>query len=116
MDSEPWIDPDGEAASEIIKTIQKCPSGALSYTIEDEEHRDCEGSPAVEISKDGPYHVTGGVELLDVEREEGASQEHYALCRCGASNNKLSVTAAIGRSSLRTNSPTESPSLSGPPS
>ena len=31
---------------------------------------------------------TGGVDLLQVEWGDGASKEHYALCRCGASKNK----------------------------
>ncbi|MFB3108477.1 MAG: CDGSH iron-sulfur domain-containing protein [Candidatus Binatia bacterium] len=32
--------------------------------------------------------VTGGPELVDVGRGEGASMEHFTLCRCGASKNK----------------------------
>jgi hypothetical protein len=32
--------------------------------------------------------VTGGVELPGIEFGEGASREHYTLCRCGASKNK----------------------------
>ena len=31
---QPWIDPDGAAVEEIIATIRKCPSGALSYAID----------------------------------------------------------------------------------
>ena len=88
MDTEPWIDPDGAEAKAIIDTIAQCPSGALSYTIDEVEHRDLEGSPAIQVSKDGPYHVTGGVGFEGVEWGEGASQEHFALCRCGQSKNK----------------------------
>src|SRR5258707_3398295 len=49
--------------------------------------------PAIEVSKDGPYRVTGGITILDWQgndetRNEGASREHYALCRCGHSQNK----------------------------
>ena len=41
------------------------------------------------VSKDGPYIMTGGIELMvDSQFGEGASKEHYTLCRCGASNNK----------------------------
>jgi CDGSH-type Zn-finger protein len=39
----------------------------------------------VTVSKDGPYLITGGIELIG---GDGASKEHYTLCRCGASNNK----------------------------
>jgi CDGSH-type Zn-finger protein len=38
---------------------------------------------------DGPYRITGGIEIPDEPRAEGASTEHYALCRCGGSRNKL---------------------------
>jgi CDGSH-type Zn-finger protein len=32
--------------------------------------------------------VTGGCELVDQAFGDGASLEHYTLCRCGASKNK----------------------------
>jgi CDGSH-type Zn-finger protein len=88
MGKEPWIDPDGAADEEIIATIRKCPSGALSYSIEGVEQRDPERPPAVTVTDHGPYAVTGGVELVEVPFGEGASRGHYTLCRCGASKNK----------------------------
>lgn len=36
----------------------------------------------------GPYMVRGGPALIDAEQGEGASKEHYTLCRCGGSKNK----------------------------
>jgi hypothetical protein len=74
----------------IIETIRKCPSGALSYSIDGVEYRDDKTrTPKVAVSKNGPYLVTGGIELAGVENwAEGASKEHYTLCRCGASKNK----------------------------
>ena len=86
--TEPWIHPDEADVETVVNTIQQCPSGALSYAIDGEEHRDQERVPEVHISKDGPYYVRGGVELQDVEWGEGASREHYTLCRCGGSKNK----------------------------
>jgi len=88
MRVEPWIDPDGADVEAIVETIKQCPSGALSYSIESIEYRDQVRDPAVYVSKDGPYHVTGGVELEDVHHGDGASEEHYTLCRCGGSKNK----------------------------
>jgi CDGSH-type Zn-finger protein len=88
LNTEPWIDPEGAEAEEIIKTIRKCPSGALSYSIEDVEYRDQDQEPMITVSKDGPYYVTGRVELRNEPRGEGASEEHYTLCRCGGSKNK----------------------------
>jgi len=88
MKQEPWIDPDGADPEEIIRTIRRCPSGALSYSVDGVEHRDRDRDPMVTVTKDGPYAVTGGIELVDQARGEGASEEHYTLCRCGGSKNK----------------------------
>ncbi len=88
MRTEPWIDPDEADVEAVVNTIRQCPSGALSYAIDGEEHRDQQRDPEVHVSKDGPYYVRGGVELQDVEWGEGASKEHGALCRCGGSKNK----------------------------
>jgi len=44
---EPWIDPDGAAVEEVIATIRKCPSGALSYAINGVEAKDVEALASV---------------------------------------------------------------------
>jgi CDGSH-type Zn-finger protein len=88
LDKEPWIDPNGTNVEEIVETIKQCPSGALSYSIGDVEHKDREGEPTVFVAPNGPYVVSGGPELLDTERGEGVSNEHFTLCRCGGSKNK----------------------------
>ncbi len=86
---EPWINPDGASMKEIIETVKKCPSGALSYSINGEEHRDQEREPMVTVLKDGPYAVTGGIQVPGHEgRAEEVSEEHRTLCRCGSSKNK----------------------------
>lgn len=84
----PWIDADGATVAEIIVAVRRCPSGALSYSIDGIEHRDQAGEAAIAVTKDGPYAVTGGAELVEVAMGEGASREHFTLCRCGASKNK----------------------------
>jgi CDGSH-type Zn-finger protein len=85
---DPWIDPHGAPIEKIIATIRKCPSGALSYAVDGVEAPPPERSPMVTVTDNGPYAVTGGIELAAVKMGEGASKEHYTLCRCGASKNK----------------------------
>jgi CDGSH-type Zn-finger protein len=85
---EPWIDPEGADIAAIIATIQACPSGALSYSIENVEHGAPERAPAISVTKDGPYAVSGGVEMIGQSFGAGASAERYTLCRCGGSKNK----------------------------
>ena len=88
LGTEPWIDPDGASAEEVATAVKRCPSGALSYSIDQVEHRDQDREPAITVLKDGPYHVTGRVALENEPRGEGASEENYTLCRCGGSKNK----------------------------
>ncbi|MGQ0733925.1 MAG: CDGSH iron-sulfur domain-containing protein [Acidobacteriota bacterium] len=85
---EPWIDAAGAAKEEIIETVGRCPSGALSYSVGGVAHRDREGEPAIHVSPNGPYVVTGGPAMTDTAFGQGASTEHFTLCRCGASKNK----------------------------
>jgi CDGSH-type Zn-finger protein/truncated hemoglobin YjbI len=95
---EPFVAPSGGRMDEIIRAVRDCPSGALSYATPSREQRedvdrDNLREPAIEVTKDGPYRVTGAVALTDsggrqVERAAGASAEHFAICRCGHSQNK----------------------------
>ena len=86
-DKEPFVDANAAPADKIRATIEQCPSGALSYSVEGAEHRDRDSEPMILIVPNGPYAVRGGADL-EAERGEGASQEHFTLCRCGQSKNK----------------------------
>ena len=88
MGVEPWIDPDGADAQDIKRVIRMCPSGALSYSENDKEVNVFFREAEMIVSKNGPYYVRGGIEIVDVNLGDGASQEHYTLCRCGQSGNK----------------------------
>ncbi|MGH7884661.1 MAG: CDGSH iron-sulfur domain-containing protein [Thermodesulfobacteriota bacterium] len=88
INSNPWINPDNAAQDEVIDVIKKCPSGALSYTINDLQTRDFERSSEINISKNGPYNVVGNIEISVSDDLQPPSKDHYTLCRCGASKNK----------------------------
>lgn len=87
LGKEPWIDPDGASAEEIIAAVKRCPSGALSYSIDGVEHRDHGGQPAIAFAPNGPYVCTGGC-VVEAELPEGGTLDHFDLCRCGKSSNK----------------------------
>jgi uncharacterized Fe-S cluster protein YjdI/CDGSH-type Zn-finger protein/truncated hemoglobin YjbI len=97
-DKEPFVAASGGRMDEIVRAVRDCPSGALSLAFGAGEARDLadwhgERQAAIEVTQDGPYRVTGGIPLTDatgedVPRAAGASREHYALCRCGHSQNK----------------------------
>ena len=85
---DPWIAPDEDSLANIKRTIEKCPSGALSYSVNGQPQPDAECEAAITIEKNGPLRITGGIEFKDANWGQGASREHYTLCRCGASRNK----------------------------
>ena len=93
-----FVAPSGARMDELVRAVRDCPSGALSLAFDGAETRglvDWHGrrEQAIEITQDGPYRITGGIPLTDstgagLPRAEGSSSEHYALCRCGHSQNK----------------------------
>ncbi len=42
----------------------------------------------ITVTRNGPYMVTGAVELRDADGKPYAVKETFWLCRCGASTNK----------------------------
>ena len=42
----------------------------------------------ITIRKNGPYIVTGAIELKDADGNAYPAKENMALCRCGGSTNK----------------------------
>lgn len=86
MRTEPWIDPDGASLEEIIETIRKCPSGALSYSVDNIKYDEYYDKKEIELAENGPLLVRGSIMLEDEDQPETA--DHYALCKCGHSRNK----------------------------
>lgn len=85
---DPWIDPDQGSITEIIDVVGECPSGALSYSQSGKKiHHVVSNGSLIEIEKNGPYLVRN-VKLNDAEWCEGACEDKFSLCRCGASKNK----------------------------
>src|SRR6202011_5029876 len=68
VSGEPFVAPSGGRMDEIIRAVRDCPSGALSYAFDGIEARmdvDYHGTraPSIEVSRDGPYRVTGTIAL-----------------------------------------------------
>ena len=98
INSDPWINPDrATTVNEIIEVVKKCPSGALSYNLDNVHKRDFDRKPEIKISKNGPYDVVGNIELNVYRDLKPPSQEHYSLCRCGNSKNKPYCDGSHGK-------------------
>ncbi|HUD83043.1 MAG TPA: CDGSH iron-sulfur domain-containing protein, partial [Candidatus Saccharimonadales bacterium] len=77
--------PDASPAEQVIATIRQCPSGSLLYKLRGKRVDDFATETEVTVEKDGPYRVHR-TQLNGEARP--ATENHYTLCRCGASLNK----------------------------
>ncbi|WP_429398193.1 ferritin-like domain-containing protein [Mucilaginibacter lappiensis] len=91
LGKEPFVDQTAASGPRIFQQTKKCPSGALSFSFTDAKlNNEAEAPvnlPTITVSKNGPYRVKGSIKL-DADFLQGASTEHYTLCRCGGSKNK----------------------------
>ncbi len=71
----------------LMSMIEKCPSGALSYEVDDER---IEPELAMEVAPvpNGPLFVSGGIPVVMTDGEQMEIRNRVTLCRCGASKNK----------------------------
>ncbi len=84
-----WIDVDAGSASDIVKAVERCPSGALHHARKDGRDVELADVPAYAVpSANGPVMIRGDLQILDAEGGVIASGTRFALCRCGASENK----------------------------
>lgn len=85
----PWILPDNAAPDDVVKVIERCPTGALTYARKD-------GGPAerfgarnlVQVVPNGPLHASGEIAIRRSDGGEVPPQARVSLCRCGQSKNK----------------------------
>lgn len=86
----PWIEMENSGTAEIIAQIKKCPSGALSYFMNNEEPQPVSvtGESIVEVTPDGPLLVYGNLTIKDRDGNTTKKNQVTAFCRCGFSENK----------------------------
>jgi uncharacterized Fe-S cluster protein YjdI len=85
---QPWITLEGTETAEIIKQVDQCPSGALSYTLKNKIVDSNVSQNKIEITSNGPILVHGKIELTHSDGRRESKEKVTALCRCGASANK----------------------------
>lgn len=89
----PWIDPDGDTVEKIIAICEKCPSGALSYSIDGGERifGAIEDDLIIRVigkQSQGPYVITGKVRIEGQIDRQPETPDKMVLCRCGRTKNK----------------------------
>jgi uncharacterized Fe-S cluster protein YjdI len=87
---KPWIKPEGASSERIIQQVKNCPSGAISYFInnEMEKNESISSETVAETIPNGPLLVYGNIIVKDSEGNQTQKNKVTAFCRCGASGNK----------------------------
>lgn len=80
---------DTQVRGRIMAMVERCPSGALAYSLE-EGGEDIEPDLPAEISiiKDGPFWISGEIFIERADDLPVEQRNRITLCRCGASKNK----------------------------
>lgn len=88
----PWIKIDAAKTDQIIDQVKACPSGALSYFMNDGGNENQASSETqetvVEVMKNGPLLVYGTVKVTNHDGSTEVKNKTTAFCRCGQSANK----------------------------
>jgi len=87
----PWIKMDGAATEDIMDTVAKCPTQALSYYWNNKDPQDMKTEKEkteIIIVKNGPFLVKGSFKIVDVDGNEIVTESTASLCRCGKTKNR----------------------------
>lgn len=86
---KPWITAENASTQELKDQIAKCPSGALSYKMNDANNPEQESMETkVEVMENGPLLVYGTLKVTDKDGNTETKNKTTAFCRCGGSQNK----------------------------
>ena len=87
--AKPWISIENATSEELKSQVQKCPSGALSYYMNDQSNQESESMETkVEVMENGPLLIYGTLKVTDRHGNVETKNKTTAFCRCGQSVNK----------------------------
>lgn len=85
------LDGDADAAAEIARVVQSCPSGALTYESKGPSEvatpAAVDGAANIDIVEGGEVRIQCAFEINE-ELQERQDNDRATLCRCGLSKNK----------------------------
>ncbi len=85
----PWIKIDAAATDALVNQVKACPSGALSYYMNNETPKETTSSETkVDVLENGPLLVHGTLKVVHKDGKEETKNKTTAFCRCGSSANK----------------------------
>ena len=96
----PWVDMNGAPTEEIIRVVNLCPTGALSYKYNDEKRsgkeesesdkpasgqKDQDPETEIRVMPDGPLVVKGNFTIVSSSGGRLRQMKMVSFCRCGHS-------------------------------
>ncbi|WP_223032901.1 (4Fe-4S)-binding protein [Hanstruepera marina] len=85
----PWIKIDAASTDDLVSQVKQCPSGALSYYMNDETDKTSESlETKIEVLENGPLLVYGTLKVTHRDGSQETKNKTTAFCRCGSSENK----------------------------
>ncbi len=84
----PWITVENASTEELKEQINACPSGALTFYMNNEEGDTNDAPLNLNVVENGPVLVMGNCEITLPDGTVEIKENRTALCRCGASANK----------------------------
>lgn len=85
---DPWCIPDKVNKAQVREVVERCPSGALTYSDKDGPGETTPPENGLTVAYNGPYYLTGDLQIEGAPEEMAGVRFRAALCRCGASKNK----------------------------
>ena len=87
--ARPWINVANATTEELKAQIDLCPSGALSYYMNNEQPGNVNTlETKVEVLENGPLLIHGNLTVTHKDGQSEAKTNKTAFCRCGHSTNK----------------------------
>ena len=86
---QPWCQPDLVSPDEVADVVDRCPTGALTYSRKHGgkgESADAEN--VVSVMYNGPLYIRGHLEVDGAAEDMSGVGFRAALCRCGKSKSK----------------------------
>lgn len=93
----PWIKMHSASSEDVIKTVNNCPSGALTYERNNKmsdnkelvsKDKSIQAKTKMQIFDGGPIMVEGPCAIIGKDGSETIKEGKFFLCRCGGSKNK----------------------------
>lgn len=85
---DPWCQPDTVDPASAVEVVERCPTGALTYSRKDGVEEAKRAENTVLVANNGPLYLSGDLAIDGAADDMAGVPHRAALCRCGASGNK----------------------------